>query len=215
MTEIKKERKSNIITKKCTKCEKEFPVTSEFFPRNKNTKDGFQNWCKDCKNEDNKEWRETNPEYMKKYFKEWYENNREYKNEANKEWRENNPEHIKQYMKEWNKNNPDYMEQWNKNNLEYKKEYYRKLKKENPKRYLEHLRINKIHKWAYKNVPYIEPEDHSICTICNERSDKTLDCANVDHKYIKDSQYWVRVCQSCHRMFDKINQTHKKNTDRR
>jgi len=34
--------------KKCTRCGKEYPATSEFFTKNKNTKDKLSGWCKNC-----------------------------------------------------------------------------------------------------------------------------------------------------------------------
>jgi len=37
--------------KQCTKCTRNFPITSEFFYRNRTTKDGLDSWCKECKKE--------------------------------------------------------------------------------------------------------------------------------------------------------------------
>lgn len=34
--------------KKCSKCNKEYPVTEQFFYKSKNAKDGFRNNCKKC-----------------------------------------------------------------------------------------------------------------------------------------------------------------------
>ena len=37
-----------MASKICTKCKKEFPLDPEYFYRCKNTKDGFNHWCKTC-----------------------------------------------------------------------------------------------------------------------------------------------------------------------
>lgn len=37
------------IEKRCSCCHKIYPATAEYFHRNKNKKDGFQNQCKKCK----------------------------------------------------------------------------------------------------------------------------------------------------------------------
>lgn len=41
--------------KTCSICKKELPITSEYFNKNKNVKDGFENRCKKCKKEEAKQ----------------------------------------------------------------------------------------------------------------------------------------------------------------
>ncbi len=194
MTEI--EEKLSIITKKCSKCKKE--LSTIFFGKMINSKDGLQYWCKRCKKEYNTNWNKNNPEYMtqwresnSEYDKQRYENNRERILELNKEYYENNREHWK----------------------EYNNERSRKLKRDNPEKYKEILRINNIHKWAHKTIPYLDPNDKKLCLICNERSNKTLNCANIDHRYIKDPQFWVRICKNCHGLLDSIIRNLKEKGD--
>ena len=45
LVEILKEDK----TKKCSKCKRVLPATTEFFYKNRNLKHGIDSWCKDCK----------------------------------------------------------------------------------------------------------------------------------------------------------------------
>ncbi len=99
-------------------------------------------------------------------------------------------------MEKWRKENPEYMKKYN-------KEWFRKLKKENPEKYKQYLEYLEIHRWAYKNIPYVD-SDQTICTLCNERYNKTLDCANLNHKYNKILSEWVRVCKDCHCLLDSI-----------
>lgn len=53
--------------KKCYKCKKDFPATSEYFYRNASRKDGLQTDCKECKRKHSAEYRRANPDY----FREW------------------------------------------------------------------------------------------------------------------------------------------------
>lgn len=43
-------------TKRCPKCKDDFPATEHYFGRNKRSPDGLQPWCKECKNEWNREY---------------------------------------------------------------------------------------------------------------------------------------------------------------
>lgn len=74
--------------KMCSKCHTEFPLTSEYFRKDKNSKDGFYRWCKKCKNEaDNKSYHK-NIENNHRKRKEWRDANRDIKREQDKAYRE-------------------------------------------------------------------------------------------------------------------------------
>lgn len=57
---------SNMSPKICTKCGKEFPATTEFFFKDKRTKDGLQYFCKKCAYKRKQEWRKENRESARK-----------------------------------------------------------------------------------------------------------------------------------------------------
>ena len=60
-----------------------------------------------------------------------------------------------------------------------------------------------LHYWVRKNKP--KPE---VCTICNEV--KELELSNISGEYKRDiNDYWY-LCKKCHKLFDKINKTHKR-----
>ena len=41
--------KLNMVGKKiCSKCKDGLPATTEYFPRNRSSKDGLSHWCKVC-----------------------------------------------------------------------------------------------------------------------------------------------------------------------
>ncbi len=44
-----KELRLNKLTKRCSKCKRVYPATSEFFHKHKNRKGGLDPWCKQCK----------------------------------------------------------------------------------------------------------------------------------------------------------------------
>jgi len=54
--------KDSIPKKRCTACQKMFPITEEFFYKNNSVKDGFENTCKKCGNAKRLEWRTKNLE---------------------------------------------------------------------------------------------------------------------------------------------------------
>ncbi len=65
-----KEGVMNEKGKPCTKCKKEFPVTNEFFSKNRRNPDGFERWCKDCKKKQQQDYRDkkaggVNPKKMR------------------------------------------------------------------------------------------------------------------------------------------------------
>ena len=95
--------------KVCTKCGIE--KNEEEFYKHKGFKDGLNYWCKQCQNQQDKQWNQNNKEYRKQHSKQWYQNNKEYRKQYIKQWNQNNKEKIKQYNKQWNQNNKEYHKQ--------------------------------------------------------------------------------------------------------
>ena len=59
--------------KRCSKCGTEKPF--EAFSKYSRTKDGYQNYCKDCATRLYREWRETHREYYREWSRKWYKQN--------------------------------------------------------------------------------------------------------------------------------------------
>ena len=129
--------------KVCSKCGKLLVANNMNFYKYKRGKYKLRGTCKRCMIKKSKEYRENNPEYLKKY----YENNKEYIKEKNKEyyednkkyykeWRENNKEHRKEYYKEYYKDNKEHRnkkdKEWRENNPDkvFNKHHKRRLLKE-------------------------------------------------------------------------------------
>lgn len=98
--------------KKCSKCQ-EYKDVSCFY-KNKNKKDGYGYYCKECFKEYRKKWAKKNRDKVNGYRKNWADRNKDkieeygkYQYEKNKEkwmkrirkWQEQNPEKVYQYKK--------------------------------------------------------------------------------------------------------------------
>ena len=125
-------------TKKCSKCKREFPATTEYFCRSKTSKSGWGSQCKLCKREHYLKNRETILEKQKKYMLD----NKEKKAEYYKEYRKRNKEKLKEYHKEYWKENSEKFKQKKKLNKEHIREVQRAYFRKNPeiKRMSEHKR---------------------------------------------------------------------------
>lgn len=62
-----------------------------------------------------------------------------------------------------------------------------------------------LHQWVYKHKG--RPNE---CEICNRTDLKSYDWANIDHKYRRNLDDFIRLCRSCHRKFDIENNGYKK-----
>ena len=74
--------------KSCKKCERY--LDKSLFSKNKNNKDGYEKWCKNC---------------VKQKYYAWRQNNLEYDLERKRVWRKNNLEYDKQRKASWSSKN--------------------------------------------------------------------------------------------------------------
>lgn len=65
---------NSIPLKNCTRCNKEYPNTLEFFYKNKQRKDGIDGWCKECRKQASNRWRKNNHEQHLQYSRNYYHN---------------------------------------------------------------------------------------------------------------------------------------------
>lgn len=79
------------ILKRCRKCGKELPLNN--FSPDKKSRDGLGSYCKACKCQQSKEWRQKN---------------RERANINKSTYAQKNPEKVKRSKQNWSKNNPEY-----------------------------------------------------------------------------------------------------------
>lgn len=114
--------------KKCSRCGKTYPLTAEFYHREKRSKFGFKSECKKCSHEyrvkryagtieKEAAYRLKNRDKRIKYMAEWYSKNKD----KAKEYRAKNHDKIANRMAVWRKRNRDKIAEYN---SQYKKEYY-------------------------------------------------------------------------------------------
>ena len=121
-------------TKRCTKCQGEFPATLEFFHKQKTGKYGLVSRCKQCikvyneqnndrKAEYNRRYRKENKEQISAYRKAnkeeilkkrklYYQENKEREAKRNKQYNEANKEKRKEKRKEYLKKNKNLSRKW-------------------------------------------------------------------------------------------------------
>lgn len=157
-------------TKVCSKCEKEFPLTDEYFEPRKISKDGFRNQCRICRQKQSQERVEkylANPivnetkvckncgkeypateEYFNKhlYFKDGLASR--CKN-CYKEYNEEHKEHRQSYQEDYYLNNKEKLKQYYENNKEHYLELGKKYREENKQYFVEHRK-----KWYKENPEY-------------------------------------------------------------
>ena len=94
---------STTVTRKCCICGEEFPLTSEYWHKDKKARFGLRYSCKVCTRQKAKRRLDENRERNKEACKNWYANNRDVVDA----YREKNAEHIAEKKRKWRKNNPD------------------------------------------------------------------------------------------------------------
>jgi 5-methylcytosine-specific restriction endonuclease McrA len=139
----------------CTKCREELPATIDYFPKRKDSKDGFYNLCKKCKYERHKKYKKDNKEqfieYNKKHLKKYRENNKELLSIIGKDYYRKNAEKIKQRTRSYHYKNKNKVREYRKLKAEHIRAV-RKLYREN-----NYLKLKEMGKnWRLKNKDAIK-----------------------------------------------------------
>ena len=113
-------------TKQCTKCQQEFPATTEFFRKYKKGKYGLKPECKTCAKLADEKYREKQTTKLR--MTAYYNDNKESIEKKRKQYYQNNKESIKQKQNEYDKKNKQ-------KKSEYMKIYYRENKEDRLKYY--------------------------------------------------------------------------------
>lgn len=64
------------------------------------------------------------------------------------------------------------------------------------------IKYSGLHKWVYRKLG--KPNK---CVHCGkeELNSKRINWANIDHKYCRVVEDWIRLCTKCHKKYDKVN----------
>lgn len=138
--EVVKE-KQELKTKKCKKCGVEKSLDD--FHNKKESKDGYFNYCKECKNKHQREYDKNHKEkriehYQKNIEKikekriERYQNNKEKINKQSKEYYKNNKEKLRKKQNKYYKNHKEYKKEYNENHKEQRNKHNKQRKKDDP-----------------------------------------------------------------------------------
>jgi hypothetical protein len=148
--------------------------TEKNIERFKNIKNRLDSWCKDCRNNSKREWKNKNPDKMRSYRKKWSDKNSEY----HVKYYESNKSYLLKYRKDWYLKNKDYVliqkyEYYSKNKehiLHQQKLYYNMIKFNN--KYIIYHR--EYMKKYYKKYPYF--------FACRNILKRTLSYIGIDKK---------------------------------
>lgn len=164
--------------KVCRSCKEN--KSSDFFSKDKFSKDGLWHTCKNChkKNrriylethkketsERNKKWRQSNLEKARQSSKEWFKKNRKRMNELTRNWRENNKEKFKEMVNNWEKENIDKRTEQRKNWKLRNKDKIREINRnQRNKRRTIYKEGNVTTKWLLELK-----EKTKYCSLCGEK----------------------------------------------
>ena len=129
-------RPSYLLFKKCSKCEEILHVSRYY--KSKKCKYGVNSYCKQCQNNQNKEYKEKHEQEIKDYQDKYKEEHREEKLRRDRKYYKNNKEIISKKNKVRYENNKEkyseigktYYKEHREERLEYRKQYYQEHKEE-------------------------------------------------------------------------------------
>lgn len=93
------------LRKICTKCDIEYPSTTEFFYRG--TSSPLSSWCKKCQRKQSSKWQADNREISLKRKRKHYRENKERYLELVGEWQADNKDKVVKILSDWQRNNKD------------------------------------------------------------------------------------------------------------
>lgn len=143
-----------VETKVCVKCNKEFPLTSEYFGKQIKNTDGYKGRCRQCCIEQHKLYYAINKPIVLEKSKQHYKENIDYYTDYAKEYVVKNKEQRQLYTRAWSLNNKDktlksckkYRDAHKDKRTDYNKQYI--------KTHLENFRIYKqIRKAQIRSLP--------------------------------------------------------------
>lgn len=152
----------------CSICGEAHPLTAEFWPKSKESKDGFRQPCKRCKSIRDKEYRERTAERQKERSRAYYEAHKEQHAAYAKAYRESHQEEtIERRRKYYAENKEQILAKQHAYRLEHldrEKENHRRYYQEHRKEVLEKCKtyqdahkaevVERVNRWRDENREY-------------------------------------------------------------
>jgi 5-methylcytosine-specific restriction endonuclease McrA len=158
--------------KLCTKCGIEKECSA--FAKKRSSKDGLQEWCKECRNVYNKRWKKANREKEAQYNKRWREANRDYQRHYYKA----NKEKKSQYNKRWNEANKEKKSQCNREYRQTEKGKLVTRLSQHNRRYRKQYNTNPGDRLTTNQIEYLT-EIYTHCAYCGK--ELTSDNTHIEH----------------------------------
>lgn len=207
--------------KLCPKCQQIQKLTD--FYKNKNRKDGFDCYCKNCQNKKSKLWQLDNPDKVNATSNRWNKKHRERRNQISKNWRSNNVEQYQQIKKNWNQKNPDKIKihnqtfyqnhtetiknrvkEWKHNNSAQTKKYgkeWRQNNREIVRQYFNQRMLDPIKRLLQNQRSRIRGILHHNHLKKNQRTLKYLGCTADELKKHLEQQFTEGMTWDNHQQF--------------
>lgn len=182
-------------TKVCSMCKNEKTLTSEYFYKRKQSKDGFEAFCKECRKLRGKDHYQKNKEQIQSKHREYSRQNKEAATERSKRWRTENREKYDEYQQKYRQENKEFaydsIKKWKNENKEHistqSKEYYQRTKDHVRKRNLKRRHNDHIYRLSQNS------RNRLYCVLKGYlKSDKTFNligCSKEELKLHLESQF--------------------------
>ena len=177
---------SSIPTKTCSKCQRAYPATLEYFHRNKRYSHGLNNWCKNC----NRLWRSENRQAL---LQKKHDDYHAQKNDA--EFRIRKAASSIRYRAENVEKNAEYSHLYRLSHKQQRREYDKKFREQNPDYYTEYQRD-----WRNEKPEKVTEYNHRRRTL--RLGDGTLANDFTDQDWKCALQYFDYRCAICGREAD-------------
>jgi hypothetical protein len=176
----------NIVHKLCSDCEKWYPITNEYFYKNKSSSDGYFPYCKNCTKNRSTKWQEDNYEqYQQGFLKRMREalkkpEKKQYNRQLARKQKESG------YYKEYQLKNKDYFSEYHRNRRMNKSHEISDYEWVKCKEYFNHT-------CAYCGLP----ENEHYIIYAGEEKKTDFHKEHVDHNGSNKIDNCVPACQMC------------------
>ncbi len=183
---------SEYTTKRCVKCEVEYPSTIEYFYQRKDSKDGFRNTCKRCFGEQSLQY---------------HSEHREHRIERHRQYRLENLEYFAEYARQWNIKNRERIS-------EYHHQYYLENRERRIEKSRQWYAANR-EKMAVTNRQYkLSHRQYYLVSGHRYRARKrSLPNTWTEAQWVKCLKYWGHMCAVCEYPLSDIFNSVKKHAD--